>query len=209
MSENNKSLKATTLRVALTVILVSMLLGVGGGFYLAYKHLEESAQSTAQAQSEARSSDARVEQLRETERQLEINAEAVEKARQIVAESQSYQYQNQIIHDLTMYANKVGLSIRSFSFQGNALATGPSAPASTPGQPSTSAPTNSSANIKSVTVSVELAGNITYISLLNFIHLIEQNLTRMQVTSIALSGDAPSTQSGTSSQSLNIEVYVK
>lgn len=193
-------LNAVSLRWLLSTALVLTLTGIGGGFYFAYTALEKSAQATANAQSEAESSDANLSQLMITKRQLEENKDVVVRAKQIVAESQSYQYQNQIINDLSFYASELGLSINSFSFQGDSAEQAPATPAQ---------PTVPDGKLKSTIVTIELAGNLTYESTLRYIHKIEQNITRMQVSNVALTGTAQPNQSGGASQSLNIEVYIK
>lgn len=194
------SLNAVSLRWLLSTALVLTLTGIGGGFYIAYTTLEKSAQATANAQSEAESSDANLSQLIITKRQLEENKDVVVRAKQIVAESQGYQYQNQIINDLSFYASELGLSINSFSFQGDSAEQAPATPAQ---------PTVPDGKLKSTVVTIELAGNLTYESTLRYIHKIEQNITRMQVSNVALTGTAQPNQSGGASQSLNIEVYIK
>lgn len=194
------SLNAVSLRWMLSTALVLTLTGIGGGFYIAYTTLEKSAQATANAQSEAESSDANLSQLIITKRQLEENKDVVVRAKQIVAESQGYQYQNQIINDLSFYASELGLSINSFSFQGDSAEQAPATPAQ---------PTVPDGKLKSTVVTIELAGNLTYESTLRYIHKIEQNITRMQVSNVALTGTAQPNQSGGASQSLNIEVYIK
>ena len=194
------SLNAVSLRWMLSTALVLTLTGIGGGFYIAYTTLEKSAQATANAQSEAESSDANLSQLIITKRQLEENKDVVVRAKQIVAESQGYQYQNQIINDLSFYASELGLSINSFSFQGDSAEQAPATPAQ---------PTVPDGKLKSTVVTIELAGNLTYESTLRYIHKIEQNITRMQVSNVALTGTAQPDQSGGASQSLNIEVYIK
>lgn len=194
------SLSAVSLRWMLSTALVLTLTGIGGGFYIAYTTLEKSAQATANAQSEAESSDANLSQLIITKRQLEENKDVVARAKQIVAESQGYQYQNQIINDLSFYASELGLSINSFSFQGDSAEQAPATPAQ---------PTVPDGKLKSTVVTIELAGNLTYESTLRYIHKIEQNITRMQVSNVALTGAAQPNQSGGASQSLNIEVYIK
>ena len=58
-------------------------------------------------------------------------------------------------------------------------------------------------------VTVELGGDISYLATLRFVHLIEQNLTRMQISDLSLSGGDTSQQDGAQeqTQTLNIEVY--
>ncbi len=210
MTSTKKQFHATTFRLTLAGVLILILAGIGGGFYLAYISLKETAEETARIQSEANSSDAKTQQLLNTKAQLEKNAEVVKKAEQIVAESRSYQYQNQIINDLTMYANQAGLAVRSFSFQSESqtpVGTTSPSPETGTGGAGTSTPPSATSSVKSVVVAVELSGDLSYLPLLRFLNLIEQNLTRMQVTSLSLSGDSQG--EGASSQTLNIEVYVR
>ncbi len=201
-SKKASKLTATKFRYVLIGVLVLTLLAIGGGFYVAYTSLRTTAEETAMVQSEADSSDAKIQNLLNTKATLKKNADVVKRAEQIVSDSQNYQYQDQIISDLNAYASKSGLSIKSFTFQpgassGNSAATTPASPATPPAA--------SGGSVKSVIVGVELSGAITYESLLKFLNMIEQNLTRMQVTSISLSGDSKES----SSQTLNIEVYVR
>lgn len=203
-------INAIILRRLLTVALLLLLIGIGGGFYFVYTSLEESAEETAAAQLEAKSTDLHLEQLMETRRQLDLSTEAREKAQKIVADSRSYEYQNQIIADLTAYANQSNLDAVSFSFLGGTGSTQSAPSESTEGAEAANPEAGgASANINSVLVSVGLSGDTSYLSLLNFVNLIEQNLTRMQVTSIALSDSNSVQADGSSVQSLNIEVYVR
>ncbi|OYW42532.1 hypothetical protein B7Z28_01445, partial [Candidatus Saccharibacteria bacterium 32-45-3] len=56
-------------------------------------------------------------------------------------------------------------------------------------------------------VTVQLGQNLNYANLLHFIHLIEENLTRMQISQLSLTpGDSPET---VNAQTLNIEVYLR
>lgn len=194
------SFNAVTLRWLLFAALLLTLAGIGGGFYYAYTALEKSAQATAEAQAEVEASDTNLAQLMITKHQLEDNKDVVVRAKQIVADSQKYQYQNQIINDLSFYASELGLSVKSFSFQGDS----PEQVAANPAQP-----TAPSGDLKSTIVTIELAGDLTYESTLRYIHKIEQNITRMQVSNVSLSGSAQPSQVGGASQSLNIEVYIK
>ena len=205
MSASKKSIKASTLRIILASGLAAILLAMAGGFYLAYNSLKQTAQETADVQAEAKSSDNRLVQLQNTQLELEKNKKIVKKAEQVVAESQSYQYQNQIINDLTRYASQAGLGVESFTFQNSESGGGAAA---SPTQPA--APTGAAGGVKSVTVNVQLSGNLNYQSILKFLHLVEQNLTRMQVTSVSLSKDDASNQGANpATQTFSIEVFVK
>ena len=197
--------KATTLRLLLIIALALILLGIGVGFYLGSSSLKSVASETSKAQSEADASDQKLTQLQNTKLELEKNADIVKKAEQVVAESKSYQYQNQIINDLTMYANQSGMTIKSFTFSDSSS---DSSGQATQGQGGS---TTSIPNVNSVMVTVELGGDMSYLATLRFVHLIEQNLTRMQISDLSLSGGDTGQQDGAQeqTQTLNIEVYVR
>ena len=197
--------KATTLRLLLIIALALILLGIGVGFYLGYSSLKSVASETSKAHSEADASDQKLTQLQNTKLELEKNADIVKKAEQVVAESKSYQYQNQIINDLTMYANQSGMTIKSFTFSDSSSDSSGQATQGHGGS------TTSIPNVNSVMVTVELGGDMSYLATLRFVHLIEQNLTRMQISDLSLSGGDTGQQDGAQeqTQTLNIEVYVR
>ena len=201
---------AVTMRIILVVVLIAILLLMGGGFYLAYTSLEKTAKEVSEVQTQAQTSDAKLQNLALLEKQLKENSVAVDRAKQIVADSQSYQYQNQIINDLTYYANQAHISITSFTFQ-DSTATASSSSSSTSSSSTSSTnstlPASTVNGVKSTQVAIQLGGNVAYQDFLHFLYLIEQNLTRMQVADVTMSkGDDPNT---VSAQSLNIEVYIR
>lgn len=201
-SSDPKGLSATKMRIILSCGLVLILAAMATGFYFSYLYLQDVSQEVSTIQTEAESSDAAVQALVTTEKQLKEYSVVVEKARQIVAESQSYRYQDQVLTDLSEYARRANVPITSFTFQGADSAQTPTqeegaAPATTtPGQ-----------ETKTTTVSVQLGPNVNYANLLRFIHLIEENLTRMQISQLSLTrGESPDI---VTAQTLNIEVYLR
>lgn len=199
--KSKKQLNASKMRLILSSLLVLILIGMGAGFYFAYTILQTKAEEVAKIQTEAKSSDDQLRRLVELQKQLELNQPTIEKANQIVAESQSYQYQNQIIQDLSKYASQAGVSIMSFTFQDPLSGSTNKAPGST------AIPSSTVSGLKSTSVSIQLNKDLNYTNLLHFIHLIEQNLTRMQVSELLLTkGESRGT---VGAQTLNIEVYIK
>lgn len=208
--KQKNTLTASKLRVILSVLLVAILLVMVGGFYLAYGLVKDTAKATAETQAQAQSSDAKLQNLKLLEKQLEGHSDTRQKAKQIVAESQSYQYQNQIIGDLTNYANQAGVSIVSFNFSDLE----PVAPENTATPEngdeagSGEAPTPAvSAGLKSIMASIQLGNDTNYNNLLYFMHLVENNLTRMQISDLFISSGE--TGDTVSVQNLNIEVYIR
>lgn len=194
--------KATTLRTILAIALALILIGAGAGFYFGYLSLKEVAAQSSEVQATAYQSDQRLQELLNMEMALNKNTEAIKNAERIVAESQSYMYQNQIINDITAFANQSELALKSISFSSMG-----GEESSSPSQ-ETSAPAMS--GIKSTTIAIELGGNISYLSILRFVHLIEQNLTRMQISNLSFTGSSADQEGeGESSQTLNIEVFVR
>ena len=210
--KEKQAFSAVTMRLVLVVVLLLILALMSGGFYVAYSSLRTTAEEVAKTQSEAQVSDARVQNLISLERQLKQHTYAIDRAKQIVAESKSYQYQNQIITDLTHYATQAGVSITSFTFEGDAPVANSGATQTT--TPATEGATDDAAqsatptgNFKSTLVSIQLGENVSYQNLLHFLYLIEQNLTRMQVAAVSMTkGEAAD---AVTAQTLNLEVYIR
>ena len=219
MSHKKKTttgLTATKMRVVLLVSLVLAISGMAAGFYFAYLSLQKASDEVASIQATANSEDATVQNMMQTKKDLAKYADTVERAKNIVAESQSYRYQDQVVRDISEYANRAGVALASIGFQAesgdsSAAASGTNTPPASEGSTAegTDAPAAASggASMKNTTVSVTLAQNISYAKFLHFIHLIEESLTRMQITQISIArGDSPDT---ITAQTLNIEVYIK
>ena len=209
MSERKREKRtpAVTMRIVFALSLVLILVGMGGIVYFGYTMLQGTAGEVSKIQTEAKAVDAKVQNLARLEKEMEKYKDSVAKARQLVAETQQYQYQNQIINDLTTYANQSGVGIAGFTFtSGSAGAKSNSDSSGTSGTNNSSG-SNSAAGPKSMKVSVRLNEKTDYMALLRFMHLIEQNLTRMQIASVSMSKAEGVGQ--VSTQTLDVEVYVR
>ncbi|QCT40988.1 hypothetical protein QTN79_03605 [Candidatus Saccharibacteria bacterium oral taxon 488] len=209
MSERKreKMTPAVTMRIVFALSLVLILVGMGGVVYFGYTMLQGTAEEVSKIQTEAKAVDAKVQNLARLEKEMEKYKDSVAKAQQLVAETQQYQYQNQIINDLTAYANKSGVGIAGFTFtSGSAGAKSNSGSSGTSGTNNSSG-SNSAVGPKSMKVSVRLNEKTDYMALLRFMHLIEQNLTRMQIASVSMSKTEGTGQVNT--QTLEVEVYVR
>ncbi|HEU5121483.1 MAG TPA: hypothetical protein VFT59_01445, partial [Candidatus Saccharimonadales bacterium] len=161
--------------------------------------LKDDAIETGKKQAEALASQSDVQTLQQIQAQLLEDESIVERARSIVADSQSYQYQDQIIKDITDYATRAGIGISNIDFS----ATTTAAPSGTASQQQTApAPTG----VKSSSVSVTIKNPVDYNALLRFIHSIEQNLTKMQISGVGISKE---TTGNVTSDALVIEVFVR
>lgn len=213
------TLTPALLRIILSVALILLFfLGIVV-FILGYKRIgviNADAQTIATKAQESQSS---VNRLRSTKQMLENNANAISRANQLVSQSRSYVYQDQIISDINRYATEAGLSITDISFtDSKTTAVGSSAPASTSSRPATTAAGATSsvagvgatpAGIKSMTAQITIANPTNYNSMLTFIHLIEQSLFRMQVSQISLSRSDAAGSNQISTNALTIEVFVR
>lgn len=210
-----KSLTPVKLRVILSLCLVVLCVVGIGLFTVGYGKLKTFATSVQDVADQAQASQSSVQDLIATKQFLAQNSEAVDRANQLVAESKSYVYQDQIISDLNKYASEAGLSITNITFT-DATTTAVSSPSSTPPPAATGtaagAPTTAAApaGVKSMTASVTIKNPTSYLSMLNFIHLVEQSLFRMQISQIGISASNDSSSPGqVSSDVLTIEVYVR
>jgi hypothetical protein len=150
---------------------------------------------------DADASQSNIQTLQKIQKELASQKDVIARAGDIVADSQSYQYQNQIIGDLNDYARKAGINITNIDFVAAAPTTAPSAGATT--TPTVIAP----AGVKSTSVSITLQNPVPYDSMLHFIYSIEQNLTKMQISKVGLAKG--STGSAVASEVLTIQVYIK
>jgi hypothetical protein len=200
-----------TLRLILSIGLVLAIVGAGVIFTLASTQLRNVATTVSHKVADAKASQNNLANLKKIEKFLADNKEAVTRANDIVAESKSYEYQNQIINDLKTYAAASGVSIKSFDFSaGNSATPTTAAPAATGAAttPSESpAATPAAPTLKSTTVSITLDSPLVYNNLLHFVKAIEQNLTKMQISAITLSKGAGNNQVTT--DALSIEVYIR
>ena len=209
MSERKreKMTPAVTMRIVFALSLVLILVGMGVVVYFGYTMLQGTAEEVSKVQTEAKAVDAKVQNLARLEKEMEKYKDSVAKAQQLVAETRQYQYQNQIINDLTTYASQSGVGIAGFTFASGSAGSKSSSGLSSASGAGSSTGASTGAGPKSIKVSVRLNEKTDYMALLRFMHLIEQNLTRMQIASVSMSKAEGVGQVNT--QTLDVEVYVR
>lgn len=208
MNLKKASLNAVSFRVLLSVILIIIAAGGISLFAFTYSKLQNYATEVSAATTNASASDNNLQNLQATKQQLAKNTDAIKRASDIVAQSQAYQYQDQIINDLNAYAGLAGVSIINFSFTDSQAAGGASpGTTGTPSTPSTTTKTPTVNGAKMTNVSITLKSPVDYNSFLTFLHYIEQNLTRMQVSSVDVTRNEDG--SGVTVGSLTLGVYIK
>jgi len=199
-----RTLSATTLRLILAIALfgIAVIAGVAIDFIIK-NGLRPFAVDVSHVVIDASASQNNIQNLQKIQKELADQKDAIDRASSIVAESRSYEYQDQIITDLNDYATKAGISITNIDFSAVAATTQPTAsPTTTPKAPTTSAPTG----VKTLPISVTIKNPVVYDNLLHFIKSVEQNLTKMQISKISL---AKGTGGDISSEVLTVEVYVR
>lgn len=192
--KRRRAFTATSLRLALSLSLFVIIVAAIGGVYVSGSWLRSFAVEVSHASADAQASHATITTLQQIQEDLTANREVIERANNIVADSQSYQYQDEIIEDLNGYAAAAGVTVTNFNFNIEDEAS--------PDSTSTSAPTG----LKSTIVSVSLQNPVNYDNLLRFLYSIEQNLTKMQIANISLTKDIGN---DVNSEDLTIEVYIR
>lgn len=196
------TMTATKLRLILSCTLVLTTALLGSVFIFFYEQLKTTATETNHTVVDAAASQNNIATLDKIEDFLAANSQVVERARSIVADSQSYQYQDQIITDLNDFASRNGVAITNVDF------TGADQPASTPGTATPAPATPTTGGIKSTSATITIKTPVNYDNLLRFLESIERNLTKMQVSKVSLSrGSAQG--SDIVSDALTIEVYIR
>ncbi len=186
--------------VLVSIVCLLAIIAVGTGA-LGISYLNKRAVEVQHVAYDANKSDDRLQGIQALTKTLESNKEAVERAKQVVAESKSYEYQNVIIRDLQAMAKRANVEITNFNFSG----TGTPATAGKSAAPSTPKP---GGGLQSTTVNITLRTPVNYHDMLNFIHYVEQNLTKMQISKVGLAGVADN-PTAVESETLTIEVYIR
>ncbi|MEO7904391.1 MAG: hypothetical protein ABIR91_01205 [Candidatus Saccharimonadales bacterium] len=195
-----RELTPSTFRVLLIISLIVIVALCITVMVFATAKLQTVATDVSHAVADAKASTTNLEKLKIIKDELAKQADTIARTNKIVADSQSYQYQNQIIDDLNNYAKASGVLIKDINF-------GTEANGSTAAKGSTSSSKPAPNGVKITSLSVALDNPVEYNKVMTFIRLIEQNLTKMQVSSVGLSVDAASKK--ITSDTLTIEVYIK
>ncbi len=207
---------ASKYRIVLSVLMLLVIACGIAGFLFAYKFIGDYALEVSKKSIDAEASRNTLSSLEKVEKELEKNRVVVQRAADIVAESSSYKYQNQVIGDLRDYAQRSGVTITSLDF----AATGPKSTTTPQVSPITGAPTGATTNsqsappsgLKSTTVTITLQTPVRYRNLLNFIYYLEQNLTKMQISKLELSKPTAGSRAGSDTVNINaftVEVYLR
>lgn len=194
-------LTAWRLRLMLAILMFVIVAAAGVIAFFGYTELKKVAVEVSHTTVDADASQNNLQNLQKIQQKLASNKDVITRTNGIVAESQSYQYQDQIIADLKNYASRAHITITNLDFGMTTTKSPTPTPGSTGGL---NVPPP--AGVKTTTVAVTLQNPINYDDLLHFLKSIEQNLTKMQVSKVSLSKGSGS---AVSIEALTIEVYIR
>lgn len=200
-------LTAQKLRLLLLVGIALLIILSATGFWLLHKQLVGFAEQVRATTATAAASTQDLTNLQSLKTKLAEDADTVERTKNIVADSQYYAYQDQIIKDINTYASRAGVIITGYTFNSQTANTTPGASQSAASTPAATTAPQAVPGIKSVSVSVAIKSPVKYSSMMNFIHAIEQNLTKMQLAGVSITKDTQS--DNVTANSLNLEVYTR
>jgi hypothetical protein len=192
MKKETQAISAQKLRWVLVGTIVSgVILGVAGVWYLNGLLVTRVAATNDASQSSSVSKN-NLELAQGLKSYLQNHTDDVQKAAMVVAQTTAYRYQNQIVEDVTRYANAAGVTIVGFDFP----------------QDISSATVDKTTGLKSLTATITLSDHAAYTSYLLFLKYIEQNLTKMQITDVTISPNLAD-QNYINNTSVGIQVYVE
>lgn len=197
---------AVRLRIALTVVLVGMFVLALAATSYGLNELRTFASTTKETVANAQTANDRAELSKLKIAQYDKIPDAVDRAEQVVSDRQGYAYQDEAYRDLLAIARRTGVSIQRYSFSDAK----PSAqPISGNAPKSPTAPSGKTqAGVASTYITISLENPLQYRNFLNFIHAVEQNLTKMQIERIALSSGSDS-RNEVVTDSITLEVFVR
>lgn len=183
---------ATIVHWSLYVLILVLLAGIVTGGYFIHQKLSAYVVQVDHLKTDSELNEQGIINARKLRVVLNQNKDSVARAADIVADTKYYQYQDQIVQDISAYASAANLTVLGFDF----AATAPAGKATT------------SANIKTVVATISLKSPVPYGNYLRFLKLIERNLTKMQVTQLDIANDLK-TPGTISSPIITLEVYVR
>lgn len=187
-------MKATVLRTALILTLLLLVVGCGAAGWWTQGLLAEKVLEADHARIDAEISQLEVQRLQQLKETLAKDKDLIERTKQIAVAAEQYKYQDQVVGDIGAYAARHNIQIATLTFANTQQkpASGSSAPE----------------GATKATFTVTLKGSIPFGAFMQFLGDIESNLTKMQVTSLALTPDSKDSKL-VSTPTLNLEVYIK
>lgn len=165
---------AVTLSWILSGCIGVIIIGAGIGCWQLQKILAAERLAADHAKIDATVSNSELQKAHNLQIYLSHHKADVEKAAAVVAETKTYQYQNQIVQDVNQFANLAGVTVLGFDF---------------PTQTTNVTAAPAAKGVKTLQATVTLQNPVPYENYLRFLKLIEQNLTKMQITDVTITPD--------------------
>lgn len=186
------NLNASKLRWILVGSVAAALLGGGFGVFYLHGLLADQMKQTNDVKTQAANSSLSLTEAQSLQQFLKKFDSDVKKTALIVSDTSFYKYQNQIVEDISRYAKIAGVTVLGYDF-----------PIKLP-----NAKPTSSTGLNSMAANITLASPVPFQNYLTFIKLIEQNLTKMQITDLSISPDKKN-PSLITNNTIGIEVFTK
>jgi len=200
----SKQMSPSKLTVILSFVVV-IIIGLGViGFIYSRNLLATKASETAAVSATAASSNEGVQSLTNARTILDANKDIELKAANLASDSKNYMYQNLITSDIGSIAERAGVVVTGWQFPVSSSTT------STTGTTSAIA-TALSGGVKETTVDVSIKSPLQYDKLMAFIHYIEQNSNKMQISKVSITA-SPESKNSTGMVAcdvLTISAYVR
>lgn len=185
---------ARIVRYGLLALCLALLIATGVTMFYAQTILQQKATETSRIKAEAEFAQSEVSTLEKLRADLAASETAIQKTEAVVADSLSYRYQDQVIDDITSYANRYKVTIDGFDFSAD-----------------TTIPTGQEKTLttaKKTLVTVSVGNDTNYNNFLRLVRSLEQNVTKLQLTGLTIT---PATGSGDNiaQTSLDLEVYIQ
>lgn len=176
---------------SLYALIILLVAGIGYGTYFIHQRLSDYVVAVDHLKIDSEINQQGIENAQKLRIALDKNKDSVNRAAAIVADTKYYEYQDQIVKDITSYASASGITVLGFDFSATS-----------------SSKASSISGVKTMVATISLQNPVSYTNYLKFLKLIERNLTKMQVTQIDISNDLKA--AGTiNSPVVTLEVYVR
>ena len=200
---------ATRLRIILVLCLVLTIGASIGTVVMGQSVLKENSSSVTEAVKAEKASSQLLSLLQQAKERLKTQDSSYQKSKQLVASDVQTAYQQQVINDINLYAQKAGISVKGYTFEESSAASNAKSPSSTsssaaaPAKPSSSGPS-------SARVVLAVDSPIAYDSLLKFLKLLNTSLPQIYLSELSLARNEHSGDAGrpVNLESLTLEVYL-
>ncbi|MDB5177950.1 MAG: hypothetical protein JWO61_333 [Candidatus Saccharibacteria bacterium] len=199
MSKKKRTLNASWLRIVLSVLLLTVIIGSASAFSYAIQQIKSYAIDVSHKKVDAVASNGNLQTLMTTQQELDQNRDVLEKIGLLKSSSQFPEFQ--VVDEVRSIATKNNIQIESFTYGATAATQTPSGSTTTPAPPA--ANTAASGNTIALTVALSSA---SYLDFLQFTYDIEQHLPKMKIQGIDMTA---SNNGGAAIGPLVVEMYIK